>query len=153
MADGATGLGLAFTDAHRDRRALLRDLLPGHEEQESISQNDCVLVVHAQPRARTALSGCLGRLGYDVIAVSSPFEAIWALEHQGARIRAVLVSAAVDDPQGLIRFIATRHPRVKRVLMQSTPGDCPANDVHPEVDHVVPDEPWDVWSLFADLRK
>ncbi|MDD9945509.1 MAG: PilZ domain-containing protein [Myxococcales bacterium] len=152
-ADGTTGMGLAFTQDSRHTAASLPELAPTRDGEESLSQTDCVLVVHAHRDTRKRLTGALERLGYDVIAVASPFEAIWALEHQGARIRAVLVSARLEstDPNDLLRFVARRHPRVKRVLMQTYPGDCPANDVHPEVDHVVPDEPWDVWSLFSEF--
>lgn len=115
---------------------------------------DCVLVVHNQRVRRDQLSGTLERLGYEVIAVSSPFEAIWTLERHPQRIRAILVSADLDatDPSHLLQFIARRHPRVRRVLMPSSTGDCPANDFDPAIDHIVVDAPRDIFSLFSGLR-
>lgn len=115
---------------------------------------DCVLVVHNERSRRDQLTGALERLGFDVIAVASPFEAIWTLERQPQRIRAVLVSAHLDatDPGDLLHFIARRHPLVRRVLMPSSTGDCPANDFDPDIDYIVMDAPWDVFSLFSGLQ-
>lgn len=153
-ADGTTGVALSFTSTAQTRR-LLRLVEKPTDGHESIAETDCVLVVHSVRRTRELLSDCLERLGYDVIAVASPFEAIWALEHQQQRIRAVLVSTHLDatNPSDLIHFIARRHPNVKRVLMPSDPSECPANDFDPDIDHIVMDAPWDVWSLFAEMAQ
>lgn len=150
--DGTSALAATAHELPGPSRRL-RLVDDSHGEVTYPEHSDCALVVHPDLETRMVLTHQLERMGYDVIAVSNSFRAVWALEHEAERICAVLVSTSLQQQDGsqLLRFIARRHPAVQRVLLTPSRRFEPANDVHPVVDHVVREGDDALFSLMAEL--
>ncbi len=107
----------------------------------------CVLVLHPHQGTRDLLVGSLATLGFEAVAVGSPLEAIWNLEEQPGRFHTAIVSRFIIDVDGheMVKWMAARHPDLRRVLICSQSALLPAGSE--QHIHDVLRMPWDIKGL------
>ena len=112
-----------------------------------------VLLVDDEAHILSALQRTLRREGYELLARTSPSEALRVL---AARAVDVVVSDQ-KMPGGsgieLLREIAARQPSTKRVLLTGWPEEVPERErAAARLDAILP-KPWDEEALKATLRR
>lgn len=112
-----------------------------------------VLLVDDESHILTALQRTLRKEPYEVVATTSPSEALALL---ASREFAVLVSDQ-KMPGGsgieLLREVARRYPRTKRVLLTGWPEEVPAREREAAQLDAIVLKPWDDEQLKATLRR
>jgi len=114
--DGHTGL--TFDAADQGAEDAIHDLLLSALECRGDAARE-VLLVHQRPELSVNLVLMLERLGHPVRIACTPLDAVWMLEQRADALHSAIVVQALGDADGrdLVRFLARRYPRIRRVLL------------------------------------
>lgn len=147
---GEARFAVAFRNLHPRvedelQQAVLRRL-------EWLRQAPAVLVLDDCPGVRRVLARQIGALGKRVIATATPQEATTEMACDDETIAVAIVDLVLPGASGtdFLRFLATEHPRVRRVVMS---GAVPAEELRRAlaagIADAALDKPWDKEALVA----
>lgn len=124
------GAGLEFDPLSAVQRRTVAEalLLAGYQDDE-VARRAVLLLVNGSSRA-PELAAAIRARGFDLAVTTTPLDAIQRLTQSGAPVRAAIVSGALPNASGedLLRFLATEHPHVRRVLLLESAGPLSSVD-------------------------
>lgn len=141
-------LGLRFNRRSPATEDCIHDLVLRNLEVPLAAQSGLVLLIGAEFGAGHPLVEAIGLLGHDAVVVTTPLDALWALESRGRQVHTVIVSGGIraDVCADLVRLLAQRYPRVRRIVAVDQPAEAPGLAAD-----LVLGTPWDLSRLRRAL--
>jgi CheY-like chemotaxis protein len=130
--------------------AVQRVVLRAFERQRASSRK-VVLVIDDEHEVRAALERDLNRLGYYVVSVAMPLDAIRCLLDGSTKIEVAFIDLGLGDTDGLdvIAYLADERPEIRRVVMSGKRMDELEREVSSGQAHALLKKPWQRASLQA----
>lgn len=140
-------MGVNFDEVSATFEDSVHDLVVSSLEQKGYAELISVMVLHPHTETRDSIADALRRIGYRVIPVSTPLEAIWTLEDGKSDIHTLIVSRFIGtcDGQEMMKFMATHFPNIRRVM--TTASDALPQKHSTNYAHAIIAQPWDVTHL------
>jgi response regulator RpfG family c-di-GMP phosphodiesterase len=112
-----------------------------------------VLLVDDEAHILSALRRTLRKEPYDVVAATSPAEALATLAQRAVAV--VVSDQKMPGGSGieLLREVAARHPRTRRVLLTGWPEEVPARERAAAHLDAILLKPWDEAELKATIAR
>ncbi len=154
LPSGEQSFAVAFTGQDAETNDGLRRLTMLASEA-SAKKPPHVLLLSQAPGRVAAMEAELGALGFDVVTVLTPLDAVSYLSSEAQPVAAVMVSCDRDhsDGLGLLEFVKDAHPAVRRLALvnDTRPSDLDRHTADGSVETVV-QHPWDRELLSRALR-
>lgn len=119
LPSGEQSFAVAFTGQDPSTSDGLRRLaaLAGKRDQEKSPAH--VLLLSQEPEKLAAVEGELCSLGYEVMTVLTPLDAVSYLCSEAGRVASVMVACDQDhgDGLGFLEFVKDAHPTIRRIAL------------------------------------
>jgi len=122
------GFAMVFTDVSPRAEDIIHDFIVHSLEADEVS---AVLLIEPDRQSRRELTRLLTQVGYRVMPVATPVEAIDQLTMHATCIQAALVSHRLTQTTGIefVGFLKDAFPMIRRVLTTSVGSSARARDV------------------------
>lgn len=146
-ATGRRLAGMNFGDVSATFEDSLHDLLVKTLEKEERNDITAVMVLHPHAETRKAIVSAICGIGYNVIDMASPIEAIQALKEGRVQVHTLIVSRFIGtcDGQEMMRFMAKHYPTIRRVIIGAS--DALPVERSTNFANAIIKEPWNARNL------